>query len=188
HLEDDAGGVWQDRHALERETPERPRPIPGGGVQPTSPGGVRYGGGAAQFHHRDRIAVPAPHDELLLRGGPPLRVGGALGHHRGEGPEGRAGGGAGAPLGAGPPAVAAPLTACRTCPLALGQLRRTGAVARCRGTSSRGGERQANGRHKEPCYTASQQLHATATPPPAATRRHGREVTTSCSRGTSGPP
>src|SRR5262249_12213989 len=135
HLEDDAGGVWQDPPALGRETPERPRPIPGGGVQPTSPGGVRYWGGAAQFHHRDRIAVPAPHDELLLRGGPPLRVGGALGHHIGEGPDARARGGAGAPLGAGPPAVAAPPTACRACPLALRPVRPTRAVARCRGPS-----------------------------------------------------
>src|SRR5262249_43451266 len=59
------------------------------------------------LHDCHRVAVPAPHDELLVRGAPPLRVSGALGHHIGDGPDAGARGGAPGPLGAGPPAVAA---------------------------------------------------------------------------------
>src|SRR5262249_3383031 len=108
------------------EEPGVPRPLPKGELQ-----------------HGHGGAVSPPDPEGLAEHGTP-GIGAALVPHVGERPDARARGRAGAPLGAGRPAVPARLAAPGTRPLALGQLRRAGAVARRRGSSSHGCERQAN--------------------------------------------
>src|SRR5262249_7279863 len=107
-------------------------------------GVVERGGHGARWPERrdgDRVAIPMADKERLLERTALLRVGGALSHHVGERPDARARGGAVAPLGAGRPAISAPLAAAGTRLLARLQLLRAGALARCRGASSRGCER-----------------------------------------------
>src|SRR5262249_58338474 len=81
----------------------------------------------------------------------------------------RARGGAGALLGAGLAAVPARLSALGTGPLALGQLRRAGAMARRRDSASRGCEREANEPREDKCGTVRQDWELTIVPSEAST-------------------
>src|SRR5439155_11147719 len=105
HLEDHPCAIRQHRDALKVEAEALCRTAAAGLAIPTTqPRRIRLRGARVQFLHRDRIAVPAPDEKLLLQRGPSQWVGRTLGHHVGEGANRCAGGRTGAPCGAGRPA------------------------------------------------------------------------------------
>ena len=110
-----ANAVWSPR----RPPPSHPGAPPCAGRRPPSGGPGTHRPRRATsgmerapawkecLHDRDRVAVPAPDEELLSQERFALRVEGALAHHVGERPDARARRSAGAALGARRPAVPA---------------------------------------------------------------------------------
>src|SRR5262249_11548034 len=114
HLEDHPRAIRQHRQTLEGGTDDGACAVAYLPKEAADPARIGHRSRGRELHDRTRVAVPAADEELLFHRGPPLRVGGALGHHVGERPDARARGGAGVALGAGVATVPAPLTACRT--------------------------------------------------------------------------